>query len=105
GRALPARPGSADQLAGDANGGTLPPGHFDQVYEESADPYGFTTRWDEGRKYALSVAMLPAERDRRGFDPACSIGVLTTQRAPRCEALLSCDGGAAAVAAARTRTA
>ncbi len=92
-------------MTGDGKGGTLPPGHFDQVYEESADPYGFTTRWYERRKYALSVAMLPAERYRRAFEPACSIGVLTAQLAPRCEALLSCDGAATAVAAARTRTA
>lgn len=87
------------------SGETLPAGHFDQVYEQSADPYGFTSRWYETRKYALTVAMLPSERYRRGFEPGCSIGVLTARLAGRCDRLLSCDGAAAAVAAARARTA
>jgi SAM-dependent methyltransferase len=85
-------------------GETLPAGHFDQLYEQSADPYGFTSRWYERRKYAVSVAMLPEQRYRSGFEPGCSVGELTARLAPRCEALLSCDGAAAAVTAARART-
>ena len=87
------------------SGETLDRGHFDGLYDQSADPYGFTSRWYETRKYALSLAMLPWPRYRRAFEPGCSIGVLTAQLAPRCEALLSCDGSAAAVATARERTA
>jgi SAM-dependent methyltransferase len=49
--------------------------------------------------------MLPWPRYRRAFEPGCSIGVLTAQLAERCDALLSWDGSAAAVAAARARTA
>jgi SAM-dependent methyltransferase len=49
--------------------------------------------------------MLPWARYRHAFEPACSIGELTALLAPHCEALLSCDGAAAAVAAARARTA
>jgi trans-aconitate methyltransferase len=85
--------------------GTLGAGYFDGLYEDSADPYGFITRWYERRKYALTVAMLPWARYTNAFEPGCSIGVLTSQLAPRCDALLSCDGAAAAVATARTRTA
>ena len=84
--------------------GTLRSGYFDGLYEQSPDPYGFTSRWYESRKYALSVAMLPWARYRSAFEPGCSIGVLTALLAPRCDALLSCDGAAAAVAAARART-
>ena len=87
------------------SGETLDRGHFDGLYDQSADPYGFTSRWYETRKYALSLAMLPWPRYRRAFEPGCSIGVLTAQLAPRCEALLSCDGSAAAVATAQQRTA
>jgi trans-aconitate methyltransferase len=87
------------------SGETLAPGYFDGLYEESADPYGFTSRWYETRKYALSVAMLPWPRYRSAFEPGCSIGVLTEQLAPRCEALLSCDSAAAAVATAKARAA
>jgi hypothetical protein len=87
------------------SGETLDRRHFDGLYEQSADPYGFTSRWYETRKYALSLAMLPWPRYRRAFEPGCSIGVLTGQLADRCDSLLSCDGSAAAVAAARARTA
>jgi hypothetical protein len=87
------------------SGETLDRGHFDGLYEQSADPYGFTSRWYETRKYALSMAMLPWPRYRRAFEPGCSIGVLSAQLAARCDSLLSCDGSAAAVATARERTA
>ena len=84
---------------------TLGAGHFDELYENSADPYSFTSRWYERRKYAVSLALLPWARYRSGFEPGCSIGELTALLAPRCQALLSCDGAAAAVATARDRTA
>ncbi len=75
------------------------------MYAASADPWGFTTRWYETRKYAISLAMLPAERYRDAFEPGCSIGVLTAQLAQRCDRLLACDGSAAAVRSAADRTA
>ena len=87
------------------SGATLGAGHFDALYENSADPYSFTTRWYERRKYAVSLALLPWARYRSGFEPGCSIGELTALLAPRCQALLSCDGAAAAVATAQARTA
>ena len=87
------------------SGRTLSSGHFQELYDKSPDPYGFTTRWYERRKYAISLAMLPWARYRSGFEPGCSVGELTARLAPRCETLLSCDGAAAAVATAKTRTA
>ena len=84
---------------------TLAPGYFDELYASSADPWGLATRWYETRKYAISLAMLPAERYAAAFEPGCSIGVLTRQLAARCDRLLSCDAAEAAVCAARTRTA
>jgi SAM-dependent methyltransferase len=87
------------------SGATLGPEHFDELYEESADPYSFTSRWYERRKYAVSTALLPWARYRSGFEPGCSIGELTARLAPRCDALLACDGVAAAVATAKARTA
>jgi SAM-dependent methyltransferase len=79
--------------------------YFDQMYATSPDPWGFTSRWYERRKYAITLAMLPRERYADAFEPGCSIGVLTRQLAGRCDRLLSCDGAAAAVAAAAERTA
>jgi SAM-dependent methyltransferase len=84
---------------------TLGAGYFDGQYEASPDPWGFTSRWYERRKYAISVAMLPSARYRSAFEPGCSIGELTAMLAPRCDALLSCDVSAAAVTAAARRVA
>ena len=77
--------------------------YFDQMYAGSADPWGFTSRWYEKRKYALTLALLPAERYDHAFEPGCSIGVMTRQLARRCDRVLSCDISAAAVTAAAAR--
>ncbi len=83
---------------------TLPAGYFDAMYQTAADPWGFEDRWYERRKYAISLAMLPAARYRRAFEPACSVGVLTQMLARRCDELLACDVAEAAVRAAARRT-
>jgi SAM-dependent methyltransferase len=84
---------------------TLDPGYFRAVYAAAADPYGLADRWYEARKYALSLALLPRPRYRSAFEPGCSVGVLTSQLASRCDQLLACDAVPDAVAAARERTA
>jgi SAM-dependent methyltransferase len=83
---------------------TLGADYFEAMYRGAPDPWGFAERWYERRKYAVSLALLPAERYHRGFEPACSVGVFSRLLAPRCDALLSCDVAAAAVAAAAERT-
>jgi len=70
---------------------TLPPGYFDGLYATSADPWGFTERWYEERKRALTMAALPVKSYRRGFEPGCSLGVLTAELAGRCGSLVSTD--------------
>jgi SAM-dependent methyltransferase len=84
---------------------TLGAAYFDEMYEASPDPWGFSSRWYEARKYAITVAMLPAARYDQAFEPGCSIGVLTAMLAPRCGTLLSCDVSPAAVRTAAGRTA
>jgi SAM-dependent methyltransferase len=84
---------------------TLDPGYFDAMYAVSADPWGFTSRWYEIRKYAISLALLPEQRYDNAFEPGCSIGVFSEMLAPRCGQLLACDLAAAAVRAAAARTA
>ena len=83
---------------------TLPAEYFDAMYRAAADPWGFEDRWYERRKYAVSLALLPAARYGSAFEPGCSIGVLTGMLASRCDALLSCDVTAAATRAAAGRT-
>jgi SAM-dependent methyltransferase len=83
---------------------TLGAGYFDAMYAAASDPWGFEDRWYEQRKYAVTLAQLPAARYRRAFEPGCSVGVLTQMLAGRCNALLSCDVAAGAVSAAAQRT-
>ncbi len=77
--------------------------YFDKLYAAKDDPWGFTSRWYEQRKYALTLAMLPFERYRRGFEPGCSIGVLTSMLAERCDELVASDPSAAALDSAGSR--
>ena len=84
---------------------TLPSSYFDAMYDVSPDPWGFQTRWYEQRKYALTLASLPDRRYTNGFEPACSIGVLSGQLADRCDRLLCSDGAQVAVQQAAQRLA
>ena len=80
-------------------------GYFDAMYARSDDPWGFTDRWYEARKRAVTLAALPAERYARVLEIGCSIGVLTEQLAHRSDALHALDVSDAAVASARERLA
>jgi SAM-dependent methyltransferase len=84
---------------------TVASSYFHGMYDRSDDPWSLETRWYEQRKHAISVAQLPEVRYSHGFEPGCSIGVLTAQLAPRCDNLLSCDLVPAAVQAAARRMA
>lgn len=88
-----------------APAGSLGAEYFEQLYAEHDDPWGFTERWYEQRKRALLLASLPRPRFARAFEPGCSIGVLTAELAPRCDALLAADVSERAVAAATARLA
>jgi SAM-dependent methyltransferase len=79
--------------------------YFDGMYAASPDPWGLQSRWYERRKYAVTMALLPAERYRDAFEPGCSIGVLTGLLAGRCDRLLSFDAAAAAAETAARRNA
>lgn len=80
-----------------------PGGYFEQMYAQSTDPWDFETSWYERRKYRLLVASLPDQRYRVGFEPACSIGVLTEMLAERCDELHAVDVVPAAADRARER--
>lgn len=84
---------------------TLPPPYFDERYAAHPDPWGFEERWYEKRKYALTLAALPRDQYRRGFEVGCSNGVFTEQLAGRCHHLIACDVADSAVSAARQRLA
>jgi len=84
---------------------TLPADYFTALYDGSPDPWGFTDRWYEQRKRDVTLAALPQRRYATGYEPGCSIGVLTRGLAGRCDALLATDVSASALDAARARLA
>ena len=82
---------------------SYPASYFEDMYSEDHDPWGFATRWYERRKYAITLASLPREHYRRGFEPACAIGVLTEGLALRCDELIASDSAQTPVDDARKR--
>ena len=59
--------------------------YFLDMYAAEPDPWGFTNRWYEQRKYQITMACLPRARYRRAFEPGCSVGVLTALLADRAD--------------------
>jgi predicted TPR repeat methyltransferase len=77
--------------------------YFQNMYDESTDPWNFATSSYEQRKYALTINSLPRERYRNAFEPGCSIGVLSELLASRCERLLATDIVSSALEQAKLR--
>jgi trans-aconitate methyltransferase len=70
---------------------SLPPAYFDRLYGRDRDPWKFRTRWYEQRKRDLTLAALPQPHYGSCFEPGCSIGVLTSALARRCDQVLAMD--------------
>ena len=81
----------------------VPGEYFAAQYRDAEDPWRLAERWYEQRKYALTLAALPAPRYRRAFEPGCSVGVLSALLAERCDELVSWDREPAAVRQAAAR--
>ncbi len=81
----------------------LPDAYFDRMYSASADPWRLGERWYDERKFAITLAVLPAARYRHAFEPGCSVGVLTEMLARRCDHVTATDIAQAALDAARRR--
>jgi len=84
---------------------TLGPAYFDAVYAPGGDRWRFASSAYERDKYAATLAALPKPRYASAFEIGCSIGVLTSALAPRCDALLAVDAAAAPLIEARRRCA
>jgi SAM-dependent methyltransferase len=79
--------------------------YFERLYAADSDPWGFDTSWYEQRKYEVTTAALPRRRYRSAFEPGCSIGVLTSMLAQRCDQVLAIDMVESAVRQAAARLA
>jgi SAM-dependent methyltransferase len=84
---------------------TLTAAYFDRLYAEKPDPWDFGASPYEAAKYAATLAALPRPRYRSALEIGCSIGILTTDIAGRCDAVLAVDIAEAALVQARTHNA
>ncbi|MBF4462964.1 MULTISPECIES: SAM-dependent methyltransferase [unclassified Rathayibacter] len=78
---------------------------FDELYARHEDPWGYTSRWYEERKRALTLACLRERRYASALEVGASIGVLAEALAGRVDRLLAIDVAEAAVERAARRLA
>ncbi len=76
---------------------------FEARYQASTDPWRFASSTYELNRYRATLDALFRSNYRRGFEPGCSIGVLTAALAGRVEHLIACDIAESAVACAKER--
>ena len=79
--------------------------YFEQLYARDPDPWGFDTSDYERDKYSATIDALEGRHYATALEIGCSIGVLTTRLAERCDRLLAVDAAQAAAGAARERLA
>ena len=78
---------------------------FEEKYRANYDPWKFSSSSYELTRYAEIIRVLEGTTFDSGFEPGCSIGVLTECLADRCRRLLAMDISPTAVAVARQRCA
>ena len=72
---------------------------------EHSDPFDFETSAYKAAKYQHTVAILPRDHYHQGIEIGCSIGVLTSRLAEKCDQLLGIDISERALDRARARCA
>lgn len=84
---------------------TVPATRLEAMYAQSSDPWSLASSANdyERDKYADTVLQLPQLRYARALEVGCSVGVLSAELAPRCDALLGIDLSEIALAEARVR--
>jgi SAM-dependent methyltransferase len=78
---------------------------FEGKYRANRDPWNFSTSSYELNRYSEILRLLGNRSFNHGFEPGCSVGVLTEQLAGRCQHLFAMDISPTAVAIARQRCA
>ena len=76
---------------------------FDEKYRADRDPWNFSSSSYELNRYDEIMRVLGNRTFNHGFEPGCSIGVLTERLAAQCGHLLAMDISPTAVAVARRR--
>ncbi|WP_328457554.1 bifunctional PIG-L family deacetylase/class I SAM-dependent methyltransferase [Amycolatopsis sp. NBC_00438] len=70
---------------------SAPVSRFAQLYAADDDPWHVADGWYERRKRAVLLASLPQEHYGTIVEPACGLGLLTRDLAPRCDRLDAFD--------------
>ena len=83
--------------------GTLPRGFFEDMYVKSPHPFDFETSAYEAAKYQHTVAILPRAHYKQAVEIGCSIAVLTSRLAEKCNRLLGLDISEQVLVLARAR--
>ncbi len=76
---------------------------FEAKYQKSTDPWAFGTSEYEQSRYSSIMEWLTGWHFKRGFEPGCSIGVLTARLAAICQRLDAMDISPTAVTRASER--
>jgi predicted TPR repeat methyltransferase len=76
---------------------------FETKYRRREDPWDFEKSAYEQNRYAAILSAVSGRRYKRGFEPGCSIGVLTASLSPLCDELEAMDISNTAVHRARER--
>lgn len=79
------------------------PAHFERLYRDCEDPWGFETSAYEDEKYRRTLRALGERRFGRALEVGCSIGVFTEMLAGRCDQLVAIEPAPTALARARDR--
>ena len=76
---------------------------FEEKYQRNPDPWGFASSPYEQSRYSAIFNALCYRRYKRGFEPGCSIGVLTALLATICDQVYAMDISPTAVSHAGER--
>jgi trans-aconitate methyltransferase len=81
------------------------PAFFEAKYQQQPDFWGFASKPEELFRYGRIIAAVEDRRYRQGFEPGCSVGVLTERLSALCDHVEAFDFSSTASAQARERCA
>jgi 2-polyprenyl-3-methyl-5-hydroxy-6-metoxy-1,4-benzoquinol methylase len=76
---------------------------FEAKYQHDPDPWGFASSAYERGRYEAIFNALSSRHYKRGFEPGCSVGMLTTRLASICDQVEATDISRTVVTQARKR--
>ena len=84
---------------------SVPSSFFDETFQGSPDPWGYTSSFYEISKFRATIKALPKVQFKNAFEIGCAIGIITQKLAPKCDRLLSVDCSEVGLKEARKRCA